>query len=158
MPKYRLLSLEELKELEKEFVEYLVVNGITADDWDKIKEEDTSKAQHVIELFSDVVFEGILRKVKFLEHRTSSELKVFQCLKDKLVLVGMSADPGREVDFTNPDFIKNSMVDPPAGLKVYTSEKAYEDKREIELFKIVQAGGVIVDDKLFKSLCMALSS
>ncbi|MDN5213794.1 DUF6495 family protein [Fulvivirgaceae bacterium BMA12] len=158
MPKYRLLSLEELKELEKEFIDYLVVNGITADDWGKIKDEDSSKAAQIIELFSDVVFEGIMRKVKFLELRTRSELKVFQCLADKLVLVGMSAEPNQEVDFTNPDFVKNAMVEPPSGLKVYTSEKPYEDKREIELFKIIQAGGVIVDDRLFKSLCMALSA
>ncbi len=157
MPKYRLLSLEELKELEKEFVDYLVVNGITADDWEKIKQEDSKKAAQIIELFSDVVFEGIMRKVKFLEVRTRSELKVFQCLADKLVLVGMSAGPDKDVDFTNPDFIKNAMVDPPSGLKVYTSEKTYDGKREIELFKMIQAGAVIVDDRLFKSLCMALS-
>ena len=52
MPKYRLLTLEELQELEKEFVEYLVLNGITADDWEKIKKENPSSARHIIELLN----------------------------------------------------------------------------------------------------------
>ena len=32
MPKYRLLTQDELNELEQEFINYLVVNGITAED------------------------------------------------------------------------------------------------------------------------------
>ena len=52
-PKYRELTTLELKELEKEFIDYLIVNGITADDWVKIKEEQQEKAEDIITLFSD---------------------------------------------------------------------------------------------------------
>ena len=158
MPKYRLLTIEELRELEKEFVEYLVVNGITADDWQKIKNEHTAKASHIIELFSDVVFESIMRKVRFLEWRTTHELKAFQCLENKLVLVGISSDDGSGIDFTSAEFIKTATDNPPSGLKIYTTEKPYNKVREIELFEMVQAGAVIADGKLFKSLCLALPS
>ena len=37
MPKYRLLTQDELNELEHEFINYLVLNGITAEDWEDIK-------------------------------------------------------------------------------------------------------------------------
>ena len=158
MPKYRLLSMKELQELEKEFVDFLVLNGIVAEDWEKLKREDQPGASHIIELFSDVVFESIMRKVKFLELRTRHEVKVFQCLKNKLVMVGMSsnADPG--VDFTDPDFINKATTHPPSGIKVYTTEKEYDKVREIELFEMIQAGAVVVDNQLFKSLCLALAS
>ena len=158
MSKYRLLSMKELQELEKEFVEYLVLNGITADDWEMIKGEDISRAQQIIELFSDVVFEGIMRKVKFLEFRTTHEVKVFQCLKSKLVLVGMTSVADPDIDFTNTNFVRKAMNNPPPGLKVYTSEKTYDKVREIELFEMIQAGAVIVDGQLFKTLCLALPS
>ena len=148
--------MEELRELEKEFVEYLVVNGITAADWEKIKKEHAAKASHIIELFSDVVFESIMRKVRFLEWRTTYELKAFQCLENKLVLVGMSSDVSSGIDFTSAEFIKTAMDNPPSGLKIYTTEKPYNKVREIELFEMVQAGAVIADGKLFKSLCLAL--
>ena len=48
MAKYRLLSSDELKALEKEFVEYLVVNGITADEWERLKKEENDKAKDPI--------------------------------------------------------------------------------------------------------------
>ena len=158
MPKYRLLTLEELQELEKEFVEYLVLNGITADDWEKIKKENPSSARHIIEFFSDVVFESIMRKVKYLELRTAHEVKVFQCLESKLVLVAMQSTVDPDIDFTNTAYIKNAMNNPPPGLKVYTSEKTYGKVREIEIFEMIRAGALITGDQLFKSLCLALPS
>jgi len=60
MPKYRILSSEELELLEKEFIEFLVINGITADEWQKIKASEPEKTKKFIELFSDVVFEKLM--------------------------------------------------------------------------------------------------
>jgi hypothetical protein len=156
MPKYRYLSLEELQELEKEFVEYLVLNGITADDWEKLKAEDPEKADKVIELFSDVVFESILRKVEYLEYRTPHEVRTFQCLPDRLVVVGMKAENDPEIDFTDSGFIQSAMENPPYSLRVYTTEKHYEKPRELALFEMTEAGCIISDGRLFKTLCLSL--
>lgn len=35
--KYRRLTAEELSGLEKEFVHYLIINGIDAQEWEKLK-------------------------------------------------------------------------------------------------------------------------
>lgn len=156
MPKYRSLSLKELEALEKDFIEYLILNGIAADDWEKLKKEDPSKAEHVIDLFSDVVFESIFRKVEFLEYREAKEIKTFQCLAEKLVLVGMKADSHSEADFTDPDFIHKAAQAPPDALKIYTSEKPYSKERELELFEMTETGCFISDGKIFKTLCLAL--
>lgn len=156
MPKYRSLTLQELQELEKEFVEYLVLNGITADDWIKLKENDLPAAERMIELFSDVVFESIMRKVEYLECREKKQLKTFQCLTEKLVLVGMSAEQDQEADFTDPAYIQRAAQDPSPFLRVFTSEKPYSTQRELELFQMTQMGCVITEGKLFKTLCLAL--
>ena len=100
MPKYRLLTKEELEALEKEFIEYLIVNGIMADDWVEMKEEQPEEANKIIDLFSDVVFEGIMLKVQFLERVSKKELQTFHCLKDKIILVGMKATDNPEADFS----------------------------------------------------------
>ena len=158
MPKYRLLNITELKELEKEFVEYLVLNGIMAEDWETMKTQDIPKAEKIIRLFSDVVFESILRKINFLEYRDKKSIQVFQCLPEKLVVVSMeSSSNSDQIDFTNPDFIKNSIINPPDSLRVYTTDKAYRSDREAELFEMLQTGCVISDDKLFKTLCLMLA-
>jgi hypothetical protein len=154
MPKYRHLTKDELAELEKEFVEYLILNGVGADDWVKIKEQDKPKAEKFLELFSDVVFESVLRKIKFLEYREKNSLQVFQCLPEHLVVVSMTADKSEEVDFTDPQFLSRATVEPPASLKVLTATKSYKKEREAELFEMLQIGCVITDDKLFKTLCL----
>ncbi len=157
MAKYRLLTQAELHSLEKEFVEYLVINGITATDWVKMKENQPAEAEQVIELFSDVVFEGVLRKLAFLEHITPHHLRTFQCLPEKIVLVAMEAKADEKVDFTDPAFIKLAMTSPPASLKIYTTQKAYKSSRETELFEMTENGCLISDGKLFKTLSMLLT-
>lgn len=157
MPVYRLLTLEELTELEKEFVEYLVLNGITAEDWVKMKAEDKAGAERIIELFSDVVFEGILRKISYLEYRAENFVHAFQCLADKLVLVAMeSEDDNEEINFLDPVFIESATIHPPDKLLVRTTSKPYSKTRELELFDMIQAGCLISDGGLFKALCLKL--
>jgi hypothetical protein len=156
MPKYRLLNKTELQELEKEFVEYLVLNGITAEDWEKAKSEDILRVEKVIELFSDVVFESILRKINYLEYRDKNSLHVFQCLSEKLVVVSMESSESENIDFTDPVFIQRASINPPASLKVFTTDRIYKRDREAELFEMLQTGCVITNDKLFKTLCLAL--
>ena len=58
--KFRRLTNEELQELEKEFVQFLVSNTVTADDWEKIKEDNPERAEGLIEIFSDIVFEKVI--------------------------------------------------------------------------------------------------
>ncbi len=156
MPEYRRLSTVELEELQKEFIEYLVLNGITAEDWEQMKLKDSIKTEKVIDLFSDVVFESILRKTAFLEFRDKTKLHIFQCLPEKLVVVSMEAPDSEDADFTDNTYISKAAHQPPASLKVYTTEKKYSRKRESELFEMLQTGCVITDDRLFKTLCLAL--
>jgi len=156
MPTYRSLSLEELIELEKEFVEYLVLNGITAEDWVKMKENDKAEAEQIVNLFSDVVFEGIMRNVKYVEYRSEKFVHAFQCHAEELVLVAMETNDETGVNFLDPTFIQSASINPPEKIFVRTSSKKYSKKRELELFDMVQAGCVISDGGLFKALCLKL--
>lgn len=155
MAKYRLLSQEELKELEKEFIDYLVVNGITADAWEEIKKTQKSRANEIIDLFSDVVFEGIMRKVQFLDYRSEKSLKSFQCLDEKMVMVGIDISENSDLNLLDvKDFTK--MKEEAPSIKVYTTEKKYSKQRELELFDMTNAGCEISKGELFKSLCIAI--
>lgn len=155
MPKYRHLTKEELDALQKEFVEFLVVNGITADKWTTIKEHNIEVAEEIIEQFSDVVWEGVLRKAKFLELKNPKELLTFQCLPDKLILMGMKVkDP--DVDITTQSGFEQLKQDKLA-TTFYTSEKKYFKKREEELFEMIQNGCEIADGTLFKRISLAIA-
>lgn len=157
MAKYRLLTADELKEFEKEFIEYLIVNGIDSKEWEELKRKDQEKANAVIDLFSDVVFESVMRKIRFLEFRGPKELKTFQCLPDKIILTGLSAAENSNADFTDPLFLREALSNPPEGFKIYTSEKKYSKPRELELFEMTGSGCVITDGQLFKTLLLLLA-
>ncbi len=156
MAKYRLLTHEELIELEKEFIDFLILNSIVASDWTKIKHENPQKAEKILHLFSDVVFEKIMREAQFLEWKGEMELKAFQCLQDKFIVVGLNASKIQEANLMDIEFIKKAMENPPTGLEVYTTEIPYVSSREEELFKLTEAGFQISDGKLFKTLCLGL--
>lgn len=156
MPKYRLLTTEELKTFEKEFIDYLAVNTITGEDWVKMKAESPEKAEGIVDVFSDVVMEGVLRNIEFLELRTKDQLMAFQCLPDKILLAGMKSDDPA-ADFTSPEFIKNGLAAPPKGLRIFSSDKEYDKTREQELFEMTEAGCLVSDGKIFKALSMAIA-
>ena len=156
MAKYRSLTLEELSSLEKEFIDFLVLNGITADDWVQLKATETENAALIIDQFSDVVFEGILRKAKYLEKRTKQEFATYHCLDNSIVKVAMVIENDDVADFTDPKFIEKATKTPPKNVKVYTGEKKYKTDRESEIFALLNNGCVITDGKMFKVLCLSL--
>ena len=148
--KYRRLSQNELKEFEKEFINFLVVNGITADEWVKIKNNNIEKAEGIIDKFSDVIFESILRKATYIDFIAPKSIKCFQCLANEIILVGVDAPKESDIDFT-----KNISTDL-NGLEVYTSKKAYIKQRELELFDLIKNGAQISKGELFKKLFLLL--
>lgn len=154
-PKYRKLTLGELEELEKEFVDFLIVNGIVAKDWVRIKSNNPEKAEDIVTLFSDAVLEGAMRKIVFLEYRSPQDIKTFQCLEDKIILMGMCSE-NTAVDFTDDDFFSQAAIQPPKDIQVYTSEKMYAKKREAELFDMIENGCQISNGQAFKGISLAL--
>ena len=98
--KYRRLTTEELAELETEFIRFLVSNTVTGDDWEKIKKEDPKKAEGLIEIFSDIVFDKTISKIEYLEMKTPKDLKIFRCNKDDIELMGLKIEGESDLDLT----------------------------------------------------------
>lgn len=153
--RYRRLTNEELAELEQEFVNFLVVNTVTADDWEKLKLEDPIKAEGYIEDFSDLVLDKVLSKVSHLEHRSEKDLMVFKCTEDKLCMIGLTVSDGVDIDLNNEASIASMLLtsDNLEGkVKVFKSEKKYIKDRSLELFELIQTGCLMTDEKMYNTL------
>jgi hypothetical protein len=150
MTKYRLLNNEELQSFEDEFVKYLVVNGIAADDWKKLLADQPESAQKIVDMFSEVVFEKVMRTAKFLEIKRKSYIQSIQCLEDKMVMVAMSTkNPG--LDLTELDW---TAVKDYSDFEIHSAEKEYANDRQEELFKLTEIGYYISEGELFKALML----
>ena len=154
MLKYKLLTKDELEELRSEFIEYLAANGINATYWEKLKKDQNEKANKIISLFSDVVYESILRRVSFMDLITKNEISSFQCLKDSIIVVGISSED-ESVDFLEGD-VSSYLQSNSEKFKIYTSKKFYSEVREMELFKMMERGMIISDGSLFKTISLGL--
>lgn len=150
MPKYRQLLPEELLLFEKEFVDFLVVNGITADEWEGLKMTDKLKVEQITALFSDVIFEKIMRQTRFIDKIEPAFVQSVQCLDDKMIMVAISRkDP--DLDLTKADF---AQLDPDK-IELVKGERKYVQDRQLELFEMISGGYVISDGSFFKTLILA---
>jgi len=151
MSKYRQFSLEELAGMEDEFVNYLVVNGVTPEEWLSIKESDTEKTLGMLDSFSQVIWESILRKTQYLDLYEKQNIMAFYCGQDELLLRGMKTDDS-SYDFRENESIIRSKSDPPKDLSSYASKCDYHKVREEEIYDLFCRGAQPSDGKLFHSL------
>ncbi len=149
--KYRRLTDIELGKLENSFIQFLVANTITGDDWAKIKVEKPDEALKLIDIFSEMMFETSLRKIEYLKFSEPKDIKIFQCGAESMTLMVLAADDKTPVDFTQP-FDTKQIMQYTEGLSIYRSEKIYTGNREQELFKMLESGCLITDGLLFGML------
>lgn len=137
--KYRLLSDEELKLLEEELKQFLIVNGIDGATWQKINEDSLEKAVQLVELFSDSVLEKVYGKVRFLEFRSAETCMVFHFLPDNIELIGLSRK-NEELDLSTPEKIHDALSDHSEKLSIFKTSKSYHDTRETEIHRMIEQG------------------
>jgi hypothetical protein len=150
--KYKRLAPEELKALEKEFVNFLASAQITGPDWVKMKKEEKEKANELIDVFSDLVYDKVLRKIRYLEYRDKKTLNIFFCDDNKINLVGIRVKEHSSLDLTAPDILKQWNSENNSSVNVVRSEKSYSRDREIEVLEMLESGCLITDDRLYNVL------
>lgn len=154
--KYRRLRQEELKDLQPDFVAFLASNTITADDWEKIKKDTPDKADELIGMFSDIIFDKVLQNASYLEYKTVNDIKTFHFLADKIVMNGLFVEGNIEFDFKKemgPEQMMSELKSSGAKLKLYTAEKQYKIGKQEEAFKMIENGALISKDgAIFKLL------
>ncbi|NNJ56082.1 MAG: hypothetical protein HKP14_08115 [Bacteroidia bacterium] len=130
--KYKRLPKEELNNLEKEFIEFLVINGISAEDWIKIKDEEHETAEDLIDQFSDVVWEGVLRKTNYLVKLENQIAYYFKCDPDDIHLIRVTEVNGKAIQ--------------------EVASKKYIKVRETEIFEMIENGCEISDSNSYEML------
>jgi len=154
--KYTLLTKEQLESLHKDFAKFLASQQIDANEWQEIKKNKPHIAQEELELFSDLVWEDVLSKTKYIEHFSPKQLNLFRCATTSIhrIVVKISKD---KFDFYNDSdykwFLNNLDSD---AVQYYQANKKYTKDRHSELFDIIQKGGVISQGELYKNLLLKI--
>jgi hypothetical protein len=117
---YPCLSLAQLEALETDFVAFLIVNGVEGETWKTLNETNPSKAQELATLFSQVVWEKVLKETKYVK-RVSETERIFGYLGEEqgVLLIGQQN---------------------PSGWTFHKAKKQWGSKRESEVFTLLQQG------------------
>lgn len=148
--KFRRLTSEELNELEKEFVQFLVSNGITADDWVALKASDIDKANKLIDTFSDIVLEKVLGKIEYLEKREKTNVLFFKASAKEFVIIGLSSTD-TSIDLTQSASIEK-LSQGATNVQIFKTSQKYTKSREEEVFALTRGGALVTDDRIFNLL------
>ena len=147
--KYTRLTKEQLEELHPEFINFLATQSITADEWTQIKEKQPEVAEQEIDVFSDLVWEGVLNRASYLENISPQQFFLFQLgEKDMTVIVIKSMD--ETIDITTPAgyqwLQQNYSGDQ---VEFLTATKAYAGERNADVFTLINQGAIITKGEVY---------
>ncbi len=150
MMKYQRLTKEQLEELHKEFINFLATQSITADEWTMIKTNRPKEAEQELDVFSDLIWEGVLTKVQYLENISTQHMHLFHCAEKEMKLFSVKVlnpdiDLTTEIGFNW--FKKNWQSD---FVEYLTASKAYTEDKNLDIFNLIRQGAVITKGGLYQ--------
>lgn len=148
--KYTRLTQEQLEALHQEFINFLATQSITASEWESIKAEKPEVAEEELDVFSDLIWEGVLGNVEYLENISAQHMHLFYLTDKEMKLISVKVR-NPEADLTTKEgfawFKKNWQSD---YIDYLTASKAYSDDPNQDKFELIQQGGVITKGELFR--------
>lgn len=147
--KYARLTKEQFEELHKEFINFLAAQSITAAEWEEIKTNRPETAEEELDVFSDLVWEGVLSQAQFLEHFSPQQIFLFKITEVTINLIGVKVEK-EGVDVTSRagyNWLQQNLMDDDVSL--YTSSKVISEDRNIDVFALIQQGAVITKGDLY---------
>ncbi len=147
--KYTRLTKEQLEELHQEFINFLATQSITADEWKAIKTNTPEAAEQELDVFSDLVWFGVLKKVDYLEHISPQQIHLFQCNEKSMRLIALKIE-NDAVDFTTKEgfnWLRDNLLSD--SIEFFNAKKEYSEDKYLDLFKMIQSGANITKGELF---------
>ncbi|WP_340158178.1 DUF6495 family protein [uncultured Maribacter sp.] len=148
--KYTRLTKEQLEELHPEFINFLATQSITGDEWDDIKKNKPKVAEEELDVFSDLVWEGVLAKVTYLENISNNQMHLFHLTDKEMKLISVKV-MNPEIDLTTTvgfDWFKRNWQSD--FVEYLTASKAYTDDKNVDKFLLIKQGAVITKGELFQ--------
>ncbi len=149
--KYARLTKEQFEELHQEFINFLATQSITADEWSDIKTNKPDVAEQELDVFSDLVWEGVLNKVVYIEHISPQQIHLFHLKDEHMQLIAVKLK--NPIDLTTTDgfnWLRENLMDD--DVEFLQAKKEYSEDKNTDKFQLIQQGGVITKGELFQYL------
>ena len=156
--KYARLTKEQFEELHPEFINFLAAQSIDKGEWDQIKLNQPEAAEQELDVFSDLIWEGVLTRAEYLEHFSKNHIFLFRCF-DKHIKSIILKSVAPEVDFLTKDGLQwmsdNMFTD---NIEMKIGSKDYSHDKNSAIFELIQQGAFLSDGKFFQQIETVIAS
>lgn len=148
--KYARLTKEQFEELHQEFINFLATQSITADEWANLKVNKPEVAEMELDVFSDLIWEGVLNKAEYLEHFAPQHMYLFHLDEKNMhaIVVNVKND---EVDITTKEgynWLRENLMD--ENVEFLQADKAYTEDKNLDKFQMIEQGASITKGELYQ--------
>jgi hypothetical protein len=147
--KYKRLTKEQFEALHQEFINFLATQSIDKAEWDKLKLEKSEIVEQELDIFSDLIWEGVLVNANYLEHFSKNHIFLFHCQEkmiQSIVLKSLESD----VDFMQKEGLQwlsdNLFTD---SIEIHLGKKEYQEERNTAIFNLISQGAILSDGQLY---------
>ncbi len=156
--KYSRLTKEQFEELHPEFINFLATQSIDKPEWDTIKTDKPEVAEQELDVFSDLIWEGVLSRATFLEHFSKNHIFLFHCFDshiESIILKSLIL----ETDFLTKEglqWLSDNLFTETIEMKI--GKKEFTDERNGSLFALIQQGAFLSDGQLYNQINQIIKS
>ena len=151
--KFRRLTTEELKSLTEDFTIFLASQAIDKDEWDKLKENELERAEGILDVFSDMIFEKALTSCRYMERISETEMHTYLFNDKNAHMVSVRMKDAGDANFLDGhlsdvfmDMLKHQKIE------IWQGAKEFKKERSAEMFEIMQTGAVMSRGELYRNL------
>ncbi|MBG7629361.1 MAG: hypothetical protein IZT56_02920, partial [Bacteroidetes bacterium] len=125
---------------------------IDVKEWETIKLEKPKVAEEELNIFSDLVWEGVLNKVAYLEHISDQHINLFKCNSKEIIRIYIKLNDKNKSFLNAEDFnwFQNNPLDD--SIEYFKAVKKYSKERNVELFELIEKGSEISKGELFNAI------
>ncbi|WP_435133146.1 DUF6495 family protein [Formosa sp. A9] len=146
--KYSRLTKEQFEELHPEFINFLATQSIDASEWADIKANTPEVAEQELDVFSDLVWEGVLGQVKYLEHISGQHMHLFAIGETNMHLVAIQLKNDKDLATKEGfDWLRNNLLDD--NVEFLQANKTYGEDKNLDIFNLIQQGAIITKGELY---------
>lgn len=154
--KYKRLTKQQLEELHQEFANFLATQSIDKKEWDEIKRNSPAVAEQELDVFSDLIWEGVLTNARYLEHYSKSYIFLFHCTEIHMQsIVIKSLLP--EMDLLTKEGLTwlgdNLFTET---VEVQTGKKVFAGTRNEDIFDLIKQGAILSNGQLYDQIFATL--
>ena len=147
--KYKRLTKEQFESLHEEFANFLATQQIDKNEWDQLKNEKPEIAEQELDVFSDLIWEGVLANTKFLEHFSKNHIFLFHC-QEKFIQSIVLKSLEESTDFMTKEGLKwlgdNMFTDL---VEIHLGKRNYDQERNAAIFDLITQGAILSDGQLY---------